>query len=40
MAFPDREAVAAWLNDPGTATDRALTRRQYLTDARLELQSG
>lgn len=40
IAFPDGAAVAAWLADPGTATDRALIRRQYVTDAMLELQSG
>lgn len=40
IAFPDGAAVTAWLADPGTATDRALTRRQYVTDAMLELQSG
>lgn len=40
IAFPDAAAVTAWLADPGTATDRALARRQYVTDAMLELQSG
>lgn len=40
LAFPNGEAVSAWLHDPGTATDRALTRRHYVADAMLELQSG
>lgn len=40
LAFPDADAVASWLADPATATARALTRRQFVADALLELQSG
>ncbi len=40
LAFPDASSVAGWLADPAAATDRALTRRQFVADAMLELQSG
>lgn len=40
LAFPDESAVTGWLADPATATDRALTRREFVADAMLELQSG
>jgi len=40
LAFPDTQTVQAWLADPQTATDRALTRRQYEEDAMMELKAG
>lgn len=40
LAFPDERAVTGWLADPATATDRAMTRREFVADAMLELQSG
>ncbi|MGD8829089.1 MAG: DUF1330 domain-containing protein [Pseudomonadales bacterium] len=40
VAFPDSDAVSAWLADPRTATDRALRHRFYDAEAMLELRSG
>lgn len=40
IAFPDASALNAWVNAPATATNRALVRRQYASEAMLELQSG
>jgi len=40
IAFPDPGAVQAWLQDPRTATDRALVRRFYVEDAMLELKAN
>ena len=40
IAFPDSGALSRWLDNPATATARALTRRQHAAEAMLELQSG
>jgi uncharacterized protein (DUF1330 family) len=39
LAFPETLAVQAWLEDPQTATDRALLRRHFVDDAMMELNS-
>jgi uncharacterized protein (DUF1330 family) len=40
LAFPDGSAIEAWLGDPETATNRALLRRHYVSEALMELTAG
>lgn len=40
LAFPEEGDVQSWLADPHTATDRALARRFFQSDALLELSAG
>ena len=40
IAFPDSSALTRWIENPATATARALARRQHAAEAMLELQSG
>ncbi len=40
LAFPDTSALEAWLDDPETVTERALSRRYYDAEAMLELGSS
>ncbi|MGE0625344.1 MAG: hypothetical protein AB7I04_07525 [Pseudomonadales bacterium] len=39
LAFPDEATLNAWLDDPETVTERALSRRYYDAEAMLELSS-
>jgi hypothetical protein len=40
LAFPDAQALEAWLEDPETVTERSLSRRYYDAEAMLELGSN